>query len=75
MIISHGEDEKVLGYNACRELEDDLFDENDVMKISNIVDIFAEKKCVALRQTPKMFFFNCCRTSKSHIKILFIKRS
>jgi hypothetical protein len=71
MVISHGEDEKILGYNACRELEDEMFDESDVIKISEIVDIFAEKKCMALRQTPKMFFFNCCRLSKSDIKILF----
>jgi hypothetical protein len=70
MVISHGEDEKVLGYNACQELEDE-FVESDVIKISKIVDIFAENKCIALRQTPKMFFFNCCRISKSDIKILF----
>jgi hypothetical protein len=69
MVISHGEDEQVLGYNACRPPEDELFDGSDVIKISEIVDIFAEKKCMALRQTPKMFFFNCCRISKSHIKI------
>jgi hypothetical protein len=71
IVISHGEDEKVLGYNACRELEDEMFDESDVIKISEIVDIFAENKCTALRQTPKMFFFNCCRISKSDFKILF----
>jgi hypothetical protein len=71
MVISHGEDEKVLGYNACRKPEHELFDENDVIKISEIVDIFSEKKCAALRQTPKMFFFNCCRISKSYTKILF----
>jgi hypothetical protein len=43
MVISHGEDEKVLGYNACREPEDNLFDESDVIKISEIVDTFAER--------------------------------
>ncbi len=69
MVISHGGDEKVLGYNAYRPPEDELFDGSDVIKISEIVDIFAEKKCLALRQTPKMFFFNCCRISKSHIRI------
>jgi hypothetical protein len=71
MVISHGEDEKVLRYNACRELEDELFDKSDVIKISEIVEIFSEKKCMALRQTLKMFFFNCCQISKSDIKILF----
>jgi len=65
MVISHGEDEKVLEYNACRKLEDELFDESDVIKISEIVEIFAEKKCMALRQTLKILFFNCCQISKS----------
>ncbi len=60
MVISHAEDEIVLRYNACREPEDELFDESDVIKISEIFDIFAENKCMALRpRTPKMFFFNC----------------
>jgi hypothetical protein len=58
MIISHGRDEKVLGYNACRFLDDE-----DSIKISDIVDIFSETNCKALEQTPKLFFFNCCRES------------
>jgi len=60
MIISHGRDEKVLGYDACQDK-----DENDVIKISEIVDIFSETKCPALARKPKLFFFNCCRNSKS----------
>ncbi len=58
MIISHGRDEKVLGYNACRGL-----DNKDLINISDIVDIFSETNCKALEQTPKLFFFNCCRIS------------
>jgi len=60
IIISHGRDEKVLGYDACQGKDD-----NDVIKISEIVDIFSETKCPALRRKPKLFFFNCCRNSKS----------
>ncbi len=73
MAISHGEDEKVLGYNACRELEDELFDESDVIKISEVVDIFSDKNCKFLRQTPKLFFFNCCRESISIFHHIFIQ--
>ncbi len=70
-IVSHGEDEKVLGTNACQELEKGIEYEkrvhnNDVIKISEIVDIFSDKNCTFLRQIPKLFFFNCCRESIFH---------
>jgi hypothetical protein len=52
MIISHGRDEKVVG-----------FDGND-LRITEIVDIFSEKNCKALSRKPKLFFFNCCRLSE-----------
>jgi len=58
MIISHGHDEKVIG-----------FDGNDLL-ICDIVDIFSEKNCLGLKRKPKLFFFNCCRISES---FLFIK--
>ncbi len=57
MIISHGRDEKVLGYDVSQSL--------DFIKISDIVDIFSETNCKALEQRPKLFFFNCCRISKT----------
>ncbi len=66
MIISHGRDEKVLGYDACRCLDDE-----DSIKISDIVDIFSETNCKALEQRPKLFFFNCCRISKTSKEIHF----
>lgn len=52
MIISHGKDEKIIG-----------FDGND-LRITEIVDIFSEKNCKALSRKPKLFFFNCCRSSE-----------
>jgi hypothetical protein len=70
MIISHGRDEKVLGYDACRGL-----DNNDLIEISDIVNIFSETNCKALVQTPKLFFFNCCRnsmTSKENFTSIYI---
>jgi hypothetical protein len=57
MIISHGHDEKVTG-----------FDGND-LNIADIVDIFSEKKCLALKRKPKLFFFNCCRISEPFLLI------
>lgn len=59
MIISHGCDESILGYNSIT----DTPDSNDVLKISEIVDIFSG--CKSLDRKPKLFFFTCCRLSKS----------
>jgi hypothetical protein len=61
MIISHGHDEKVIG-----------FDEKD-LRISEIVDIFSEKNCKELSRKPKIFFFNCCRISESFLIITQFK--
>jgi hypothetical protein len=58
MIISHGANDKIYGYNSCVET-----DENNSISISEIVDIFSDENCIALRQTPKLFFFNCCQKS------------
>ncbi len=52
MIISHGFNEKVIG-----------FDGNE-LRVTEIVDIFSEVRCSALRRKPKLFFFNCCRNSE-----------
>jgi hypothetical protein len=59
MIISHGQNEQVIGVDFF-----DKLDENDLISISEIVDIFSEKNCPHLRQSPKLFFFNCCRNSR-----------
>jgi hypothetical protein len=53
MIIGHGVNEGVIG-----------FDNKDPIPITEIVDIFSEKNCQYLKQTPKLFFFNCCRASE-----------
>jgi hypothetical protein len=61
MIISHGHDEKVIG-----------FDGND-LRITEIVDIFSERNCKELSRKPKIFFFNCCRISESFLVITEFK--
>jgi hypothetical protein len=53
MIITHGQDECVIG-----------FDGNE-LRIATIVDLFSEKNCSSMNRKPKLFFFNCCRNSKS----------
>jgi hypothetical protein len=53
MIIGHGINERVIG-----------FDNKDSIPITEIVDVFSEKNCPYLKQTPKLFFFNCCRASE-----------
>jgi hypothetical protein len=58
MIVTHGEDEKILGFNKCEGNDD-----TNSMNISEIVDIFSETNCPNLRNKPKLFFFNCCRIS------------
>ncbi|CAG2113583.1 unnamed protein product [Medioppia subpectinata] len=58
MFIGHGVDEKIIGW-----LEQPQWPPADdtVLPIRDIVDMFSEKKCRALRQKTKMFIFNCCR--------------
>ncbi len=53
MIIGHGINEGVIG-----------FENQDSIPITEIVDIFSEKNCLYLKQSPKLFFFNCCRESE-----------
>jgi hypothetical protein len=58
IIITHGEKENILGYDACQGLNG-----TDFMRIKDIVDLFSENKCPNLRAKPKLFFFICCRIS------------
>ena len=75
MAISHGEDEKVLGYNACEVIkkihEGRIDSENpeakqvindDVLPIRDIIALFSGKES-PLKSKPKLFFFTCCRTT------------
>jgi len=64
MVISHGQEESVLGYNSSTYMPDP----KDAMKISEIVDIFSD--CKSLLNKPKLFFFTCCRISKKFQIIL-----
>jgi hypothetical protein len=50
MIISHGHNENVFGYD-----KEDL----------PIADIFSDTNCSGLKRKPKLFFFNRCRRSNS----------
>jgi hypothetical protein len=43
MIIIHGGNEKIYGYNSCKET-----DENNFISISEVVNIFSEINCIAL---------------------------
>ena len=76
IVISHGQNKQVLGYNACEAMRKVRFNEirsesglaeaqqeieRDSIKIKDIVSIFADDKCPQLTSKPKLFFFNCCR--------------
>jgi hypothetical protein len=62
VIITHGGNEKIIGYDACLEMEKDnpCFKtiEKDQMKISDVVKIFAN-----INRIPIIFIFDCCRIS------------
>ena len=78
IVVSHGQDKKVLGYNACEamrkiefnEIEEHSADwveaeqecERDSVPINNLVKIFADENCPQLSLKPKLFFFICCRS-------------
>jgi hypothetical protein len=64
VVITHGGDEKVLGYDACLESKKkepnmEIY-KNDQMPISDVVNIF--KKFIRI---PIIFIFDCCRISKA----------
>lgn len=71
IMISHGSDNKILGYDACDALRlwysGKTVDRNwvaktvdqDIIDIKDIYSVFAE--CPKLKSKPKMFFFICCR--------------
>ena len=80
--ISHGEEECVLGFNACeanRKIEfgqisaddpDALKQmDNDVIKIKEIINIFSDTNCPQLNSKPKLHFYICCRVKKPNGKI------
>jgi hypothetical protein len=63
MIVTHGEDEKVLGFNAFRGVNDPERDVNDHMKMSEIVNFVYEicRRMESEYSKPKIVIFNCCR--------------
>ncbi len=64
VVITHGEDEKVLGYDACLESkkkEPNLqINKDDQMLIADVVNIFKD-----FIRIPIIFIFDCCRISKA----------
>jgi hypothetical protein len=62
VVITHGEDEKVLGYDAILESkkEEPCLEtyQNDQMMISSVVNIFKD-----FIRIPIIFIFDCCRIS------------
>jgi hypothetical protein len=63
MIISHGENENIFGFDACPELDNNERNEKNIISISEIVDIFSEKNCRSLIYLPKILFFDCFKKS------------
>ena len=51
MIITHGQNECIKGYDACIDK-----DQNDLMPISEVISIFSERNCCFLKNKPKIFF-------------------
>ncbi|CAG2107591.1 unnamed protein product, partial [Medioppia subpectinata] len=58
MFIGYGYDEKIIGWSAQPQRPPAP---DDLLPIRDIVDMFSEHNCRALRQKTKMFVFNCCR--------------
>ena len=81
IVVSHGQNEVVLGYDACeavRELRcgdiqptDVSYQnavENDQVQIKELISIFSEENCPQLSNKPKLHFFNCCRIDENRIQ-------
>ena len=74
IVISHGENENVLGFNACEAVRKMRFGQiemdnkeaiqeitKDVISIKKLIAIFAEENCEQLMSKPKLHFYVCCR--------------
>ncbi len=62
MIVTHGEDEKIFGFDACRNANDPKRDVEDFMKMSEIVNCVHEIcKRMENYAKPKIVIFDCCR--------------
>lgn len=79
IMISHGSNNQILGYEACKAYRDWNFGreqesvvkekiDKDVTDIEKIYNIFSEKNCPKLMKKPKLFFFICCRCDDSNVK-------
>lgn len=80
MIITHGADEKVHGFEACEEFRKPEYQMNkklimnDQTHISELVQIFSDKNNKNneyLKRIPKVFILDCCRIKeqKSSVEI------
>ena len=78
IVISHGENESILGYDACEAVRKIRFNhiekdnievmqvmKTDVIPIQNIVNIF--DNCEKLKGVPKLHFFICCRIQNPNV--------
>ena len=63
MIISHGINDKIFGFEGCRTLDEEGSISNDLVDISRIVDLFSDENFPLMKNMPKIFFFTCCRNS------------
>lgn len=69
MIISHGGDERILGFDACQQLTKNeqknqrIIDE-DQIEFCQLVQIITPTP--ALHKKPKIFIFNCCRIKREN---------
>jgi hypothetical protein len=75
MIVTHGEDEKVLGYNACPRKDDPKRDVEDCMKMPEIVNYVYEicRKMETNYKKPKIVIFDCCRIRMLLLYQYFLK--
>ena len=72
IIISHGQNESIYGYEACKAIREmnitaNITEEeyncalNDKIPIKDLVSLFSQNNCPQLKDRPKLFFNICCR--------------
>lgn len=58
IILTHGHHQVIFGTDYKKEIEKS---DSGVVGIRQLIDMFSDKNCLALKGKPKMFFFSCCR--------------
>ena len=81
IIISHGQNDCIYGYDACKAIRENnisgnITEEqynralNDKIPIKDLISLFSDQNCPQMSSKPKLFFNICCRIDPPNPQVL-----